>query len=239
MVVVKNKFIFHVIYFRAVGYIPFTKPIPVQCIVFDINMHPFLWPVVRYLLNRIPHSITNHITQGQDPIGIKILTVDIRMPRPGMCVLGTWNCNGTHCASMLHTLYKHCCEISMIHWIFFRCKFILFFRFKIYLCALSGDGLRMPKHVAVNEEYFVLCMSCCTGVGYVNGGKFIICLFKKLLNIQSLLAFYAMSTGSCSYSRGVTSQKTWMFIKTAGITSHLTGIYFRTGHWLIYVFHDI
>jgi len=29
------------------------------------------------------------------------------------------------------------------------------------LCALSGDGLRMPKRVAVNEEYFVMHSVLC------------------------------------------------------------------------------
>jgi len=72
----------------------------------------------------------------------------------------------------------------------------------------------------------VLCMMCCVGVGYVKGIRFIIGLIKETVEHSSLLAFYAMSTDSCSYSRGVTSRKTWMFSKTAWITSHFTGIFF-------------
>ena len=41
----------------------------------------------------------------------------------------------------------------------------------------------MPKHVAVNEEYFVMHVVL-AGIDYVKGSKFIIWLTKKLLNIQ-------------------------------------------------------
>jgi len=57
--------------------------------------------------NTTPHYVTHHITQGWDPIQIKIYAADVHVPQCDNCILSTLNCNYIYTILMPYTVQKY------------------------------------------------------------------------------------------------------------------------------------